>query len=164
MCSNSLLEYFFDRKKNLLEKRGHSGDGGDSEGMAGRGRGRGTGGSLVAGGVEYLHQMNNAWGKRGSTKTELPARPTRSLKGMPGLKVRTKEIEELDIKGEPDSPGLMDRAGWGRRKRGVRPSRPRRLPDDDHPLAGTGAIDSYGIHHIPLDSHQFPRDYGLPGK
>ena len=107
VCTRSLWDIIFDRKKLLLEERGRSGDG-DSGAMPAR---RGTGGSVVEGGPVYTYQMQSAWGKRGPVKSSLLANPTRSLKGMPGLKVRNDDDQSM-----PGNENLMDRSGWKRRR------------------------------------------------
>ena len=76
---------------------------------------------------------------------------------MPGLMV-----QDGKARLRHNDSDKMDREGWKRRHKrvaGNRPTRPRRLPADRGPLAGTGAIDELGYHHIPLHKYRYPDDY-----
>ena len=153
------ISEFFTKKRAGLELVQENVGGGEV--MPRRGRGDSTGILAEASGLEYQHQVRKSWrlaergGKGPVVISGSDREPIGGLRGMPGL-----VVQRGGTRLERNDSDKMDRENWKKRhKRGNRPARPRRLPIDRSPLAGTGMIDQDGIHHIPHHKYRYPDDY-----
>ena len=160
--SRTISDFFAKRKDKLELVKENVGS---EEVMPRRGRGESTGSLAEARGLEYRHQVRKSWrlalAERGGRSPVVVSGsdrgPIGGLRGMPGLTVR-KGGTRLGR----DGSDKMDRESWKKRHKrvaGNRPARPSRLPKDRGPLAGTGAIDEQGFHHIPYHKYRYPDDY-----
>ena len=158
--SRTISDFFAKRKDKLVLVQENVSSG---EVMPRRGRGESTGNLAEAHGLEYQHQVRKSWrlaerGGKGPVVISGSDRdPIGGLRGMPGL-----TVQKGKARLRHNDSDKMDRESWRKRHKrvaGNRPARPSRLPADSGPLAGTGAIDELGYHHIPLHKYRYPDDY-----